>query len=81
MQVQMQGAVGEDTVCADPGVRFVALVIDWLVLLVPNLVIQFVVAGVLGLGLTILLNVAYYVYFWTEGATLGKKAMGLLVVR
>ena len=78
----MQAAVTRDTICAGFGDRFIAQIIDILVLLIPNLIFYFVVEGVLGNLLGFLLGLGYAVYFWTStGQTIGKKAMKLKVVK
>lgn len=77
----MQAIVTRDTVAAGFGDRFVAVLIDFLILLIPNLIFSFIVEGVLGNLLSILLGAAYAVYFWsTSGQTPGKQVMKLKVV-
>jgi uncharacterized RDD family membrane protein YckC len=66
--------------------RFVALFIDFIVLAIVN---QIVANGMYGGdsvaagGLTFIIDIAYFVGLWTywNGQTLGKKAMGIKVVR
>jgi uncharacterized RDD family membrane protein YckC len=74
-------AVTRDTVCAGFFERAVAVIIDALILLIPNLILSLVRPGALGIILSVALGLAYAVYFWTSsGATLGKAAMSLKVV-
>jgi uncharacterized RDD family membrane protein YckC len=75
------GAVSEETVSADFLTRFLAILIDGLILMVP-LVIAFLVLPVaLYYVLSLVVGAGYNVYFWsTTGQTIGKKVMGLKVV-
>jgi uncharacterized RDD family membrane protein YckC len=78
----MQATVTRDTVCAGFGDRFIAVIIDILVLLIPNLIFYVVIEGVLSNFLSFLLGLGYAVYFWSStGQTIGKKAMKLKVVK
>ena len=78
----MQEAVTRDTICAGFGVRFMAALIDALILLIPNLIFGLVIGGVLGNVLSFLLGAGYAVYFWsTTGQTPGKNVMKLKVVK
>ena len=74
-------------------IRFVALVIDGLIVGIPGGIIVGILAGVAGkdatgviivlYGLFILAEVAYFVYFWSRpaGQTLGMKMFKLRVVK
>ena len=78
----MQATVTRETVCAGFGVRFVAVLIDALILLIPNLIFSIVIGDILGNALSFLLGAAYAVYFWsTSGQTPGKQVMKLKVVK
>jgi uncharacterized RDD family membrane protein YckC len=71
-------------------IRFVAYFIDAILMTVVNFAVGFVigftlgdpaVAEMIGSGIGLLLNLAYYVFFHGKyGATLGKMALGLRVV-
>lgn len=66
-------------------IRFVALIIDVLVLIIPNAIVGRIMDAarmvLLGKLITMLLNWAYYVWMTdTYQATLGKRAMGIKVV-
>lgn len=78
----MQATVTRETVCAGFGVRFVAVLIDALILLIPNLIFSIVIGDILGNALSFLLGAAYAVYFWSSsGQTPGKQVMKLKVVK
>lgn len=79
----MQAAlVSRDTVCAGFVDRFLATLVDILVLLIPNLIIYLVIGELLGNLLSFLVGAAYAVYFWSStGQTPGKKVMKLQVVK
>ena len=74
-------------------IRFVALVIDGLIVGIPGGIIVAILAAVAGkdatgviivlYGLFILAEVAYFVYFWSrpDGQTLGMKMFNLRVVK
>jgi uncharacterized RDD family membrane protein YckC len=65
-------------------IRFLAVFIDGLILIIPNIVISAIAAGDIGavFVLQFLLNAAYVVGFWTaNGATPGKMLMGLQITR
>jgi uncharacterized RDD family membrane protein YckC len=73
--------VTRETVCAGFVDRFIAVLIDTIILLIPNLVFIYVVEGLAGNALSIVLNAVYTIYFWTSsGSTPGKSVMGLKVV-
>ncbi len=74
---------------ADFGQRFVAMLIDWVVVVIPGFILIFVLAAIakgfgLLLGYLILLvgGIGYYIYFegGPTGQTIGKKAMKIRVV-
>ena len=63
------------------GERFVAYLIDVVILVVINMVLR-IVLGAPGILLGFLVDIAYVVGFWmAQGATPGKMVMGLRVVR
>jgi uncharacterized RDD family membrane protein YckC len=79
--VQATATVTRDTVCAGFGDRFVAWLIDFAILLIPNLIIYLVLEGAAGQAVSFLLNAGYVVYFWSSsGQTPGKSIMKLQVV-
>jgi uncharacterized RDD family membrane protein YckC len=61
--------------------RFAAAFVDWLILLIPILILELVLKGV-GYGLALILVFAYFIYFegGPTGQTLGKQALGIRVV-
>jgi uncharacterized RDD family membrane protein YckC len=64
--------------------RFIAFVIDWLVLFVINLVLGAIFQGsALGTLITVLLGFGYHWYCWTKrnGQTVGHGVMGLKVIK
>lgn len=73
---------------ASRGKRFLAALVDGLVIFLGNVLIGFVLGlimgksgSLLGYGAQILLSVGYYVFYQQKmGQTLGKKAMGMKVV-
>jgi uncharacterized RDD family membrane protein YckC len=78
----MQETVTRETVCAGFGDRFIAFLIDAVILLIPNLILYLVIGGVVGNVLSFVVGIAYSVYFWTStGQTPGKKMMSLKVVK
>ena len=78
----MQATVNRDTICAGFVDRLIAVIIDALVLLIPNAIIYFAIGDVLGNLLSFLIGAAYAVYFWSStGQTPGKKLMKLKVVK
>lgn len=63
------------------GVRFVAYIIDGIILFIPSMILQLVLGQIFGGLIGFVVGIAYVVYFWTSsGATPGKMAMGLKVV-
>ncbi len=64
------------------GERFVAYLIDFIILFVVGFIIGILLPGpILQFVISLVLGVAYTVYFWTSsGSTPGKMAMGLKVV-
>jgi uncharacterized RDD family membrane protein YckC len=74
-------------------IRFVALVIDGLIVGIPGGIVVGILAAVAGkdatgviivlYGLFILAEIAYFVYFWSrpDGQTLGMKVFNLRVVK
>jgi uncharacterized RDD family membrane protein YckC len=66
---------------ADTGARFVAYIIDIVILLV----VTFVLAAILkdaGSGISFLIGLAYFIYFdgSASGQTIGKRAMNIRVI-
>ncbi len=67
--------------------RAVALIIDFIILGIVGNVLNSIVFGgdaIRGNGLTTLLGVAYYVYFWSSygrGQTIGSRALSIRVVK
>ena len=66
---------------ADTGKRFVAYIIDIVVLGIINVVLAIGLKGV-GSALAFLVGIGYFIYFdgSASGQTLGKRAMGIRVV-
>ena len=65
-------------------IRFAAIFIDGLILIIPNIIISAIASGDLGTGLALqlLLNLGYVLGFWmSNGATPGKMIFGLKIVR
>jgi uncharacterized RDD family membrane protein YckC len=63
-------------------IRFLASLIDDLILLVPSIVIGLVVAFPFSTALSIAINLGYTIGFWvSEGATPGKMAMGIVILK
>ncbi len=78
----MQATVTRDTVCAGFVDRFIAVLIDALILLIPNVIFSLLIGGAIGSLLSFLLGAGYVVYFWSStGQTPGKKMMSLKVVK
>jgi uncharacterized RDD family membrane protein YckC len=77
-----ESMVSRDTVGAGFLERLLAVIIDALVLLVPNVIVVIVLGdGVAANLVSLAIGVAYALYFWTtSGATVGKQVMGLKVV-
>jgi Predicted membrane protein/domain len=67
--------------------RTVALIIDFIILGIVGNVLNSIVFGgdaIRGNGLTTLLGLAYYVYFWSSyghGQTIGNRALSIRVVK
>lgn len=79
--MMQQDAVMEHGEAAGFGVRFVAYIIDGIILIIPNLILRLLLGPILGGLLDFVISAAYVLYFWTSsGATIGKMAMGLKVV-
>ena len=78
----MQATVTRETVCAGFIDRFVAVLIDFLILLIPNLIFGLVIGGLVGNLLSFVLGAGYAIYFWSSsGQTPGKQMMKLKVVK
>jgi uncharacterized RDD family membrane protein YckC len=76
-----EASVNQDTVCAGFIERLIAVIIDGLILLIPNIIFSQVIGGVIGSLLSLALSAGYVIYFWSSsGATPGKALMGLKVV-
>lgn len=82
MQAGMaEGPVSAETVSADFGTRFVAWLIDAIIIGVPAVILMMFLPVMLMYPLILVAGIAYQVYFWTTtGQTFGKQAMGLKVV-
>jgi uncharacterized RDD family membrane protein YckC len=80
--VEATAPVTRDTVCAGFGDRFVAWLIDFAILLIPNIIIYVVFKGeAIGQLISLVVNAGYVVYFWSSsGQTPGKSVMKLKVV-
>jgi uncharacterized RDD family membrane protein YckC len=66
------------------GSRFIALVIDYVILVIIGFLLsQIVGSDILGIGVGFLIGILYNWYFWTRnnGQTPGKQVMGLRVVK
>jgi uncharacterized RDD family membrane protein YckC len=75
-------AVSRDTVSAGFGERFVAILIDAILLAIVGAVIRAIFTPAAAALVELVVGVGYYTYFWTStGQTLGKMAMGLKVVK
>jgi uncharacterized RDD family membrane protein YckC len=62
--------------------RLGATIIDWIILGVIGGILQRVLGGGVGGGLSTLVSIAYLLYFWTStGQTLGHKLLGLKVTK
>ncbi len=67
---------------ADTGTRFIAIVIDGIILgIIGSLLFSSARWG--GGGISLLVGLAYYWYFWTrqDGQTLGKRVMHIRVIK
>lgn len=74
--------VTRDTVCAGFGERFVAYLIDFIILGIVGVIINVIFAPAVVIILDLVVGIGYDAYFWTTtGQTPGKMAMGLKVVR
>ena len=61
--------------------RFVAILIDAVILIIPSAIIQFILPDFLAFIAGAALGIGYTLYFWTtSGATPGKMVMKLKVV-
>jgi uncharacterized RDD family membrane protein YckC len=67
--------------------RVLATIIDIIVITIVNSILGAILFGgdqVRGSGLNLLIGLAYYLYFWSSyghGQTLGKRALGIRVVK
>ncbi len=78
----MQDQVQQPAMSVGFGERLVAYLIDAVILIVIDVVLIVALGPVAGRLLGFVLNVAYFVGFWTAGGqTPGKMAMGLHVVK
>ena len=79
MQQEAVTTLGGET--AGFGPRFVAMLIDVVILFVAQMIIRILLGAVLGSLAGLVIGLGYMLYFWTSsGATPGKMAMGLKVV-
>lgn len=61
--------------------RFVAYLVDAIILAVPNVIVSLLLPQAVGWIVTLAIGIGYFVYFWTtSGSTPGKSLMGLKVV-
>ena len=61
-------------------IRFVAWLIDGIILIIPNIIIGLVVESPASILLQFAIGIVYTIGFWTaEGATPGKMAIGLRI--
>ena len=61
-------------------IRFVAWLIDGIILIIPNIIIGLVVESPASILLQFTIGIVYTIGFWTaEGATPGKMAIGLRI--
>jgi uncharacterized RDD family membrane protein YckC len=73
--------VSAETVSADFFVRLVAIIIDAVILFIPQLIVQLILGQMIAFVFSLVIGVAYSYYFWTtSGQTPGKMAMSLKVV-
>jgi uncharacterized RDD family membrane protein YckC len=64
------------------GTRFVAALIDGIILAIASLVLSVVIGSTGGRGLGTLLTIAYFAWFeGTTGQTIGKRMMNIKVVK
>jgi uncharacterized RDD family membrane protein YckC len=77
-----ESMVSRDTVGAGFLERLLAVIIDALVLLIPNIIVVVVLGdGIAANLVSLAIGISYTLYFWTTtGATVGKQVMGLKVV-
>ncbi len=76
-----QPAVTPETVSADFFTRLVAIIIDGVILIIPQMVIRLILGPALGGLIGLVIGVGYSYYFWTtSGQTPGKMVMSLKVV-
>ena len=74
------GRVLSAVVYAGFWIRFVAWLIDGIILIIPNIIIGLVVESPASILLQFAIGIVYTIGFWTaEGATPGKMAMGLRI--
>jgi uncharacterized RDD family membrane protein YckC len=80
--VEAVGSVTRDTVSAGFVDRLIAVIIDGLILLIPNAIVFAVLdGGPLANLVQFIIGAAYVVYFWSStGQTPGKSVMKLKVV-
>jgi uncharacterized RDD family membrane protein YckC len=77
-EMHMQGA---QSIGAGFGERFVAYLVDAIILAVPNVIVSLLLPQAVGWIVTLAIGIGYFVYFWTtSGSTPGKSLMGLKVV-
>ena len=76
-----QPAVSPETVSADFFTRLVAIFIDGIILVIPNVILTMVLGQIFGSLISLGIGVGYSYYFWTtSGQTPGKMVMSLKVV-
>ena len=74
--------VGPSGPRASFGVRFVAALLDGVLLFIVNIVIRFILGWVVGGAVSIVAGLAYYTYLEgsPSGQTIGKRAMNIRVI-
>jgi uncharacterized RDD family membrane protein YckC len=62
--------------------RFAALFVDWLVLLVPNVILILLLSDAIAQVLGVIIGIAYFAYFegGPTGQTIGKRTLGIRVI-
>lgn len=79
--MQANNAVSQELTTAGFPERFVAYLIDAVILIVAQFAIQLVLPYALGVLLSFVVAVGYFAYFWSSsGQTPGKSVMNLRVV-
>lgn len=82
-ELNMSSSVPSNYELASIGTRFVSALIDGIILGIIGGLLVGVGRGTAGGGLSFVVGIVYYWYFWTrqEGQTPGKKVMNLKVIK